>query len=74
MKRKTRYALEATNATVRNLEHNYPNYGWIPFMAIYNPTAVEFLSCVTYPGATSGSNNPPELTVRYNSIHYYSDS
>lgn len=56
------------------LAHMYPNYAWLPFMALYNPTAAEFLSSVRYPGGTPGSNDPPEMFIRYNSIHYFSDS
>ena len=46
----------------------YPNYAWLPFMCVYNPTADDFLGSIY---ATTGE---PKIKVRYNSKHYFSDS
>lgn len=73
-KRKIHYVKGTAGTTTTPLEFYYPNYAWLPFVALYNPTANEFLSTETYPGGTPGSNNPPKMYVRYNSIHYFSDS
>lgn len=73
-KRKIHYVKGTAGTTAQPLDFYYPNYAWIPFVALYNPTANEFLSSVTYPGGTPGSNNAPKMYVRYNSIHYFSDS
>lgn len=57
-----------------SLPHMYPNYTWLPFFALYNPSAADFLSDVTYPGPDPQTNKPPEMFIRYNSIHYFQDS
>lgn len=46
----------------------YPNFAWLPFMCVYNPTAAEFFS-TAYQGAQE-----PKIKVRYNSKHYWTDS
>ena len=74
MMRKVHYEQGTAGTTTTPLPFYYPNYSWLPFVALYNPTAHEFLSTVTYPGPSAGSNDPPEMYVRYNSIHYFSDS
>lgn len=74
MKRKVHYLKGAAGTTATPLDFYYPNFSWLPFVALYNPTAHEFLSTVTYPGSAPNTNNPPEMFVRYNSIHYFSDS
>ncbi|AXH78457.1 MAG: hypothetical protein [Circular genetic element sp.] len=74
MMKKVHYEKGTAGTTVSPLEFYYPNHSWIPFVALYNPTAVEFLSSVTYPGSAPGSNSPPDMYVRYNSIHYFTDS
>lgn len=57
-----------------SLPHMYPNYTWLPFFALYVPSAIDFLSDVTYPGPDPQTNNPPQMFIRYNSAHYFSDS
>ena len=74
MKRKLHYELGTAGSTPTPLQFYYPNYCWLPFVALFNPTANEFLSTVTYPGDGPATNNPPKMYVRYNSIHYFSDS
>ena len=74
MKRKIHYELGTAGSTPTPLQFYYPNYAWLPFVALFNPTANEFLSTVTYPGDGPATNNPPKMYVRYNSIHYFSDS
>lgn len=64
MKRKVHYVEGTSN---NSLQYHYPNYAWLPFIAIYNPTAGDFLDTQLYA-------NEPKIKVRYNSIHYYSDS
>ena len=49
------------------VEHYYPNYAWLPFMLVFNPTAGDFLNTTLYP-------IEPKIKVRYNCIHYFSDS
>ena len=49
------------------VEHFYPNYAWLPFMLVFNPTAGDFLNTTLYP-------IEPKIKVRYNCIHYFSDS
>lgn len=73
-KRKIHYVKGTSAMTATPLDFYYPNYAWIPFAILYNPTAVEFNSAVTYPSGTPGVADPPDLFVRYNSIHYFSDS
>lgn len=53
---------------VGNFGMMYPNYSWLPFMCVYNPTASEFFS-TAYQGAQE-----PKIKVRYNSKHYWTDS
>lgn len=72
MKKKIYYT--TGTSTIAALPFMYPNWSWIPFVALYNPTAHEFLSTVTYPGAAPATNNPPNMYVRYNSNFYFSDS
>lgn len=57
-------------------EFRYPNWSWIPFVVVYSPTYQSFTDNVPGPGL-----NPiyppgvePKLKVRYNTIHYYTDS
>lgn len=57
-------------------EFRYPNHSWIPFVLVYSPTFQSFTDNATGPGL-----NPiyppgvePKIKVRYNTIHYYSDS
>lgn len=64
MKRKVHYVQGTSN---NQLEFNYPNYAWLPFLCVYNPTAGDFLDNQRYPVE-------PKIKVRYNSIHYFSDS
>lgn len=73
-KRKIHYIKGKEGVTPSPLDFFYPNYSWIPFVALYNPTAIEFLSSVTYPGTAAGTVKSPDMYVRYNSIHYFSDS
>jgi len=73
MKKKLHYTRGKTNSP-NGLPFFYTPYAWIPFVALFNPTANEFLSTVTYPGSGPATNNPPEMFVRYNSAFYYSDS
>lgn len=74
-KRKVQYSLGATSSSVNNLEHNYVNYGWIPFLAVYNPTAGTFLDTNVYPPANpGGAAVDPKLKIRYNTTHYFQDS
>lgn len=72
--RKIHYEKGTAGTTNTPLEFYYPNYAWLPFVGLYNPTAKEFLSTVTYPGSTPGSLDSPKMFVRYNSIHYWTDS
>ena len=75
MKRKVVYNLGTAGATATALDFNYPNHSWLPFMALYNPTAVEFLNNLIYPGnAAGGAPKSPEMYIRYNSVHYFTDS
>ena len=74
MMRKTHYVKGQAGTTATPLDFYYPNYSWLPFVALYNPTAHEFLSTITYPGSGPSTNDPPKMFVRYNSIHYYTDS
>lgn len=64
-KRKIHYVEGTSN---NQLQFNYPNHAWLPFILIYNPTAGDFLDTQLY------SMGEPKLKVRYNSIHYFSDS
>jgi hypothetical protein len=77
-KRKIHYVQGVTNLppgpSGASLPHMYPNYAWLPFFCLYNPSAIDFLSDVTYPGGGAQTNKPPEMFIRYNSIHYFSDS
>jgi hypothetical protein len=69
MMRKTQYELGLDEIGGDDaLQHNFPNYSWLPFMAMYNPTAA------TFKGATYVSQYEPKFTVRYNSCHYFTDS
>jgi hypothetical protein len=72
MKRKVHYNKGDSN--IAAYDFYYPNHSFLPFVALFNPTANEFLSTVTYPGSGPATNNPPSMYVRYNSIHYFSDS
>lgn len=67
-KRKIDYSLGKDELQGTPLAHNFPNYAWLPFMALYNPTASEFLA------APYQAQNEPKFNVRYNSAHYFSDS
>lgn len=74
-KRKVHYSLGTTSGAVNNLEHNFPNYGWIPFMAVFNPTAGTFIDNTVYPPANPGGPaNDPKIKIRYNTTHYFQDS
>ena len=64
-KRKVHY-IKGTS-TAGAIEMYYPNFSWLPFMLVYNPTAGDFLNTTLYP-------IEPKVQVRYNCIHYYSDS
>lgn len=64
MKRKIHYVEGTSN---NSLQYNYPNYAWLPFICIYNPTAGDFLDTTLYP-------TEPKIKVRYNTIHYFQDS
>jgi hypothetical protein len=75
MKRKVVYNLGTAGATATALDFNYPNHSWLPFMALYNPTAVEFLQNTIYPGdSAGGAPKSPDMYIRYNSVHYFTDS
>lgn len=74
-KRKVHYTQGTSNASVNNLEHSYVNHGWIPFMAVYNPTAGTFIDTSVYPPVNPGGPaNDPKLKLRYNTTHYFQDS
>ena len=66
MKRKVHYVQGASASG--SVEHQYPNYSWLPFMIVFNPTAGDFFNTTLYP------SGDPKLKVRYNCIHYYTDS
>lgn len=71
-KRKINYVqgtdnIDPTSGTA--LMFNYPNYAWLPFMLLYNPTAAKFLDANIYT-----QQYEPKFNVRYNSAHYFSDS
>lgn len=70
MNRKVIYYSGKSNLSnpVNNFGFLYPNFSWLPFCCVYNPTADEFLSTIY---ATTGE---PKIKVRYNSKHYFSDS
>ena len=70
-KRKVNYVLGTDNITQPGtaLPFNYPNYSWLPFMCLYNPTALKFLDPNIYT-----AQYEPKFNVRYNSAHYFSDS
>ena len=60
---------DGTDVNPDGLQHLYPNYSWLPFMVLYNPTALQFLDPNNYADAYE-----PKFKVRYNSAHYFSDS
>eukprot|EP01046_Picozoa_sp_COSAG06_P106621 COSAG06_NODE_52910_length_303_cov_0.730392_1_plen_79_part_01 len=71
-KRKVHYVLGTDNIDPQSgtaLPFNYPNYAWLPFMCLYNPTASKFLDANIYT-----QQYEPKFNVRYNSVHYFSDS
>ena len=65
-KRKIHYS--QGTAAAGAIEHQYPNFAWLPFMCVFNPTAGDFLDTTLYTGGE------PKFQVRYNCIHYFSDS
>lgn len=67
-KRKVHYIKGFNDTTAGAIENYYPNFSWLPFMLVYNPTAGDFFNTTRYP------LGDPKLKVRYNCIHYYSDS
>lgn len=70
MKRKVHYVKGFNDTTLipPAVENYYPNFSWLPFMLVYNPTAGDFFNTTLYP------LGDPKVKVRYNCIHYYSDS
>jgi len=65
-RRKIHYVLGTSETG--SVEHNYPNFAWLPFMCVFNPTAGDFLDTSLYTGGE------PQFSVRYNCIHYFTDS
>lgn len=57
-------------------EFRYPNHSWIPFMMVYSPTFQSFTDNIAGPGLKPiyPPGVEPKIKVRYNTIHYYSDS
>lgn len=62
------YYEDGTSNLMNNFPFLYPNFAWLPFMCVYNPTANDFLNQSIY---ISGE---PKIKVRYNSKHYWTDS
>jgi hypothetical protein len=60
---------DGVQANPEGLQHLFPNYSWLPFMVLYNPTALDFLDPNNYT-----DQYEPKFKVRYNSAHYFSDS
>ena len=71
MMKKVPYSTGKDSLQISNdgLQHLFPNYSWLPFMVLYNPTALQFLDPNNYADAYE-----PKFQVRYNSAHYFSDS
>ena len=59
---------ESSTAAAVAVEHQYPNYSWLQFMLVFNPTAGDFFNTTLYP------SGDPKVKVRYNCIHYFTDS
>lgn len=53
-------------------EFRYPNNSWIPFVLVYSPTHTTFRD--NGAGGVYPPGVEPKIKVRYNTIHYYSDS
>lgn len=66
-KRKIYYE-DGASSIQNGFPHLYPNFAWLPFMVVYNPTANDFLNTGVYP------SGEPQIRVRYNCKHYFSDS
>lgn len=57
-------------------EFRYPNHSWLPFVLVYSPTFQSFTDNATGPGLHPiyPPGVEPKIKVRYNTVHYYSDS